>query len=104
MSIPFSSPAEGIYLQTRKNGYRRLAEFMTFDSGNEVFARFRTANNINLLLLQAEVAELEKEVIDWNLYNAEDWCNLMSLRDAEQNKEKWARFKILRAKLAEYSM
>ena len=48
----------------RKRGYRRLAEFMAWDRATAIFPRFHVANLHNLLLMQAEISELEEQLND----------------------------------------
>jgi hypothetical protein len=56
-----TSPPEKPY---RQRGYRRLAEAMAWDPGMAIFPRFRAANALNLLCLQAEVTDLEERISD----------------------------------------
>jgi hypothetical protein len=92
----------------KKRGYRRLAEFMAWDPAVAIFPRFRRANHLNLLLLQAEISELEDEIdlrseIEDRLDDAQKSCDLAALRDEGENDTRWKRCLELRAKLAEYS-
>jgi hypothetical protein len=92
----------------RKRGYRRLAEFMAWDPAVAIFPRFRRANHLNLLLLQAEISELEDEIdlrseIEDDLDLAQKSCDFAALRDEGENDTRWKKCLELRAKLAEYS-
>src|ERR1700761_6403550 len=63
--VPPAPAANGPGLDRRwKQGYQQLAEYMAWDPAQAMFSRFRSANMIALLLLQAEVAELEEEFTD----------------------------------------
>ncbi|KAI0857983.1 hypothetical protein F4860DRAFT_487793 [Xylaria cubensis] len=44
-------------------GYRRLADYMAWNPLAAIFERFRSANILNLLGLQAEIARLQDELI-----------------------------------------
>ncbi|KAI1120216.1 hypothetical protein F5Y10DRAFT_137095 [Nemania abortiva] len=45
-------------------GYRRLADYMAWNPSAAIFERFRSANILNLLGLQAEIARLQDELIE----------------------------------------
>lgn len=100
--------AEPVNPDRRKRGYRRLAEFMAWDPALAIFPRFRAANNLNLLLLQAEISELEDDInlrseIEDSLDDAKKSCDFAALRDDRENDTRWKKCLELRAKLAEYS-
>lgn len=95
----------------RKRGYRRLAEYMAFDPATAIFPRFRVANLHNLLLMQAEISELEEQFDD--AVNADDnsdgegqkySCDWSSLKQEGATSSQWRTCQALRIKLAEYSM
>jgi hypothetical protein len=93
----------------RKRGYRRLAEFMAWDPALAIFPRFRAANNLNLLLLQAEISELEDDInlrseVEDSLGDAQKSCDFTALRDDREDDTRWKKCLELRAKLTEYSM
>lgn len=95
----------------RKRGYRRLAAAMAWDPGLQVFPRFREANALNLLCLQAEISALEEklnDVIDEDdtaqsperrLYS----CNFELLKEHGKDSGQWKLYLELRAKLKDYS-
>ena len=95
----------------RKRGYRRLAEFMAWDPATAIFPRFQAANLNNLLLLQAEISELEEQLNDAT--DADDnadgesrkySCDWSLLRQEGETSLQWRTCQALRTKLAEYSM
>ena len=95
----------------RKRGYRRLAEYMAWDRATAIFPRFQVANLQNLLLMQAEISELEEQFNDAvNADDNSDWkgqrfpCDWSSLKQEGATSLQWATCQALRAKLAEYSM
>ncbi|KAK9489275.1 hypothetical protein V1508DRAFT_74451 [Lipomyces doorenjongii] len=51
-------------------GYKRLADFMAWEPSTAIFPRFRSANLLNLLSLQAEVSQLEEQLL--NLMKRDD--------------------------------
>jgi len=48
--------------QSRRQGYHLLAEFMSWAPNAAIFPRFRSSNLLNLLLLQAEICQLEDDL------------------------------------------
>ncbi|KAI1430194.1 hypothetical protein F5Y12DRAFT_6913 [Xylaria sp. FL1777] len=44
-------------------GYRRLADYMAWNPSTAIFERFRSANILNLLGLQAEIARIQDELM-----------------------------------------
>ena len=92
----------------QKRGYRRLAEYMAWDPSQAIFPRFRRANHLNLLLLQAEISELEYEIeirseIEDSLDDAQKSCDFAELRDEGENDTLWKLCLDSRARLADYS-
>ena len=95
----------------RKRGYRRLAEFMAWDPATAIFPRFQVANLHNLLLMQAEISELEEQFSDAvndddnsNGENRKYSCDWSSLKQEGATSPQWRTCQALRTKLAEYSM
>ena len=95
----------------RKRGYRRLAEFMAWDPATAIFPRFQVANLNNLLLMQAEISELEEQLND--AIDADDIadgdkrqfsCDWSLLKREGATSLQWSKCQALRSKLAEYSV
>jgi hypothetical protein len=92
-------------------GYRRLAEYMAWEPAVAMFPRFRAANMLNLLYLQAEIIDLTEKLN--NKTNADDGsndadftqlsCDWSALKDSGPNGEQWKAYQNLKSKLAEYS-
>jgi hypothetical protein len=84
---------------------------MAWDASMAIFPRFRAANNLNLLQLQAEVTELESRYIDAadidDEAEAPQWrtlsCDFQTLKALGDKSEQWKAFTKLRDKLIEYS-
>ena len=94
----------------RKRGYRRLAEFMAWDRATAIFPRFHVANLHNLLLMQAEISELEERlndaIDDDDKSDGESQkysCDWSSLKQDGPMSLQWRTCQALRTKLAEYS-
>jgi len=95
----------------QRRGYRRLADFMAWDPSMAIFPRFRAANNLNLLQLQAEITELEIRLNDAADIDDEaqdpQWrylsCDFETLKSLGDQSEQWKAFTKLREKLNEYS-
>lgn len=94
----------------RKRGYRRLAEYMAWDPATAIFPRFQVANLNNLLLMQAEISELEEQLND--AVDADDSadgqnrkysCDWSLLKQEGATSLQWRTCQTLRTKLAEYS-
>jgi hypothetical protein len=106
------APANGSASDKRwKQGYQRLGEYMAWVQSQAMFSRFRSANMITLLLLQAEVAELEEQftdaVLEDNSSNdaekqgySSDWS---ALKKSGPGTKQWLKAVELKNKLAEYS-
>lgn len=45
-------------------GYRRLADFMAWSPQTAMFSRFRAANALNILGMQAEICRLQKQLVE----------------------------------------
>ena len=94
-------------------GYRRLADYMAWDPSRAIFLRFRAANVLNLLGLQAEICRLQEDlarIVERDENQAEhpirkqyqhDWSALQDEEEG-QNDQK-LKIQELRAKLNEYS-
>jgi hypothetical protein len=93
-------------------GYERLADFMAWEPSAAIMPRFRSANLLNLLGLQAEVCQLKDELMhlmqkdDEHPHQASkdyaiNWSTLQS--DQEGKSEQRLKILELRGKLAEYS-
>lgn len=98
-------------MDTEKVGYHRLANFMAWESSLAIFPRFRFANMLCLLQMQAEITELEEQIKDLsyvdNTYGDEtrkklsfDWSMLKTLGEDSLQYTLHAKLRIL---LAEYS-
>ena len=93
---------------SRGRGFHLLAELMSWAPNLAVLPRFRSMNMLNLLLLQAEISELEDDLTEWvNLDERSGEservrlsCNLSTLRKC---RERWKAYQLLRSKLEEYS-
>lgn len=94
-------------------GYRRLADFMAWNPSYAIFYRFRAANALNLLGLQAEISRLESRLLQTTIQDENqaqdpvkktyqnDWT---SLQDGEGgNSQQWKLILDLRQRLNEYS-
>jgi hypothetical protein len=46
---------------SQRQGYHLLSEFMSWAPNTAIFPRFKSANLLNLLLLQAEISKLEED-------------------------------------------
>jgi hypothetical protein len=94
-----------------KQGYRRFAEYMAWNPAMAILPRFRAANMLTLLCLQAEISEVEQRLSDFTDLDdsSEDPVkvrfsrNWQLLKQAGQESEQWKLVLQLRAKLAEYS-
>jgi hypothetical protein len=53
------------------NGYPRLAAFMNSDDDGAIFRRFGTLYTRNLLYLQAEIVDLEAQLLELDSLDAE---------------------------------
>ena len=91
-------------------GYHKLARLMARDPPLAIFRRFSKLNILNVLYLQAELAELEE---DWEKTALRDEessdgtdiysRNWFKLATAKGEKSLcWTKFLVLRAKLDEY--
>ena len=47
---------------SQRQGYHLLSEFMSWAPNTAIFPRFKSSNLLNLLLLQAEISELEEDL------------------------------------------
>jgi Family of unknown function (DUF6594) len=104
--VPRSSP--------HSRGYRRLADFMAWDPSVAIFHRFRAANALNLLGLQAEIARLESKLLLTTIQDETqaqdpgkkryqyDWTSLQEGEGGDSQQRKL--ILELREKLKEYSM
>jgi hypothetical protein len=94
-------------------GYRRLADFMAWNPSVAIFYRFRAANALNLLGLQAEISRLESKLLQATIQDEMgppnsikkryqyDWT---SLQDGESGNSKQRQLILeLRERLKEYS-
>ena len=92
-------------------GYHRLADLMQWAPSMAIFARFRGLNMLHLLLLQAELTELEEDLqafVGLELKSLEpdrmaalyDWTSLRKLDDDNPTKRT---LEIIRGKLDAYS-
>ena len=97
--------------QPRRQGYYLLSEFMSWAPNAAIFPRFRSSNLLNLLLLQAEVCQLEDDLgylvdIDQRsgqtrrVNTALDWTALNDLDEDHPTKKA---LRELRETLATYS-
>lgn len=96
---------------TRKRGYRRLADAMAWDPALMILPRFREANALNLICLQAEVADIEEKLND--AMNEDDGANDTERKQYSRNfdilrkhgvdSDQWKLSLQLREKLKEYS-
>lgn len=95
----------------QKRGYQQLADLMAWDSNLAIFPRFRSANMLCLLHMQAEISELQERLEDLGYVNNKsseekrrqlcyDWSVLKDL--GSESPEKKLLYE-LRSKLAEYS-
>ncbi|KAK9427303.1 hypothetical protein V1505DRAFT_380596 [Lipomyces doorenjongii] len=93
-------------------GYKRLADFMAWEPPTAIFPRFRSANLLNLLSLQAEISQLEEQLL--NLMKRDDqdpnlqrrfYSTNWSVLQADQDGGNEQRLKLLelRTKLGEYN-
>lgn len=95
----------------RKRGYRRFAAAMAWDPGLTVYPRFRAANALNLLCLQAEVTALEEELNDAIDHDETSQDrkqrayshNFQALWEYGRDSMQWQLYMRLRATLKEYS-
>jgi len=84
---------------------------MAWNPAMAILPRFRAANMLSLLCLQAEVTELEQRLSDFtdlddmseNPVKVKFSSNWQILKQAGQDSEQWKLVLQLRAKLAEYS-
>jgi hypothetical protein len=67
-------------------GYRRLADFMAWTPSQAIFHRFRAANALNLLGLQAEVARLQEQLLEATKRDEEEEDTL----SRRQYQQDWA--------------
>jgi hypothetical protein len=94
-------------------GYKRLADLMAWNPSGAIFSRFRAANALNLLGLQAEICRIQRDLarlVSRDESQSEhpirkrykfDWS---ALHDGEKgNNEQYLKVKELREKLSEYS-
>ena len=95
----------------RKRGYRRLAEAMVWNPTFAIFPRFEVLSLNNLLLLQAEISDLEEQLND--AVDADDnatgenrkySCDWSMLRREGATSPQWKTCEALRSKLVEYSI
>ncbi|KAI0530301.1 hypothetical protein GGR58DRAFT_493856 [Xylaria digitata] len=94
-------------------GYRRLADYMAWDPPTAIFERFRSANYLNLLGLQAEIARLQDELMkttvadeaqDNQPLRKEYQYNWPALQDGEDGKSRQRELIMeLRKALKEYN-
>jgi hypothetical protein len=109
--IIFSEMTKGQPTSPEARGYRRLADFMAWDTRAAIFPRFQSANMLNLLSLQVEVCQLQEELVDMmneddKSLNERKWyaTNLQILmRSEEGQSQQWLKMQKLREKLNEYS-
>jgi hypothetical protein len=95
----------------KKRGYRRFAAAMAWDPALMIFPRFRAANALNLLCLQAEITALEDELssaIDRDDLGSDpeqkDYSrNFQTLREHGPDSRQYQLHMELRATLGEYS-
>ena len=93
-------------------GYGRLADFMVWDPSLAIFPRFRSANVLCLLQLQAEITDIEEQLQDLaTAYKACDsitrkaWLyDFSKLKATGKDTPQDQLFRKLRLLLAEYSM
>lgn len=97
-------------MASQRHGYRELADFMAWEPSLAIFARFKSANLLCLLHMQAEIADLEEDLgihadNDFNSTDEarkawlQDWSKLGNL-DTEDRRRKLLK---LRELLANYS-
>lgn len=95
----------------QKHGYQELADLMAWDSNLAIFPRFRSANMLCLLHMQAEISELEERLEDLGYINNKssdekrgrlcyDWSVLKDLGSDSPEKKLLHE---LRVKLADYN-
>jgi hypothetical protein len=98
-------------MDTEKVGYQRLADFMAWEPSLAIFPRFRSANMLCLLQMQAEITELEEQINDLAYVDSTtgdetrkelpfDWSMLKTLGEGSLQYRLHAKLRIL---LAEYS-
>jgi hypothetical protein len=112
MAAQLSGSNESNMVDIRHNrGYQRLATYMAQSPSQAIFSRFRSANMLALLLMQAEITELEEELDVITLQdnfskdeNRENYCNNWTkLRGSGPSGEQWQKIQALKEKVLEYS-
>lgn len=93
-------------------GYAKIAMTMSHHGELAIFRRFSKLNLQNLLYLQAELTNLEKDLgelverdkLDASRgFYAKDWWSLAESSDEEEGQEQWDKVLQIREKLKEYS-
>jgi hypothetical protein len=92
-------------------GYERLAAYMAWNPALAIFSRFRSANMLALLLLQAEITELEEALylatavdnVSNDTEKRERCSNWKFFRESGPGSEQWMKAQQLKQKITEYS-
>ncbi|KAI1456510.1 hypothetical protein F4805DRAFT_458716 [Annulohypoxylon moriforme] len=97
-----------------KKGYSKIALFMQDHPEDAMVRRFSALNLQNILYLQAEIIDLERDIEKLEAGNnssaeddrrnfAFDWYTLAHIHDTPDSGEQWGKWLQLRKVLKEYS-
>ena len=97
-------------MDAQKYGYRRLADFMAWESSLAIFPRFRSATMLCLLQMQAEITEIEEDLEKFAHEDGKssddkkkEWLRDWSSLDTTSKDIRQCKLLRLRSLLAEYS-
>lgn len=93
------------------NGYHPLAQVMSLDPGTAMFKRFAQLNAHSLLIQQAEILDLERQLLVLATVNKKRGLHyntiaidLINAGRANNDDEQWRLVLHIRSKLKDYSM
>lgn len=96
-------------------GYAKIADLMSHDTGLAIFRRFGALNMQQLLYLQAELVQLEAELREQSEFDhqhqndpfkhsfARSWIALKDSADEEETGHQWKKICEIQGKLQKYS-